>query len=185
MKSELPPLWITVPQLQHGFAPSQPISLILQLYTAPAWLNSICASPPPPHSSLLCLINGHRSPFTHCRLKGLTFWRTLSSEKERERETKHSKYHSLLSMETHRLHERIAVIQCPVVDAPSTIRSGCICWLSLASKPSVCPGSVPETDLYIRQSALLPRSERAVSLCFCFWKRQFAEGTASLARFLT
>lgn len=40
---------------------------------------------------------------------------------ERERETKHGKYHpfSLQSLETHRPHERIAVLQCPVVDAPS------------------------------------------------------------------
>ncbi len=66
-----------------------------------------------------------------------------------------------------------------------TVRSACICCLSLASKPPVCPGSVPETDLYIRQSSLLPRAERAVSLRFCFWKTRFAEGTTSLACFLT
>lgn len=124
------------------------------------------------------------------RLSLTVIWKAWLSEGHwdfRERETKHGKYHpfSLQSLETYRPHERIAVIQCPVVDAPSTVRSDCIRCFSLPCKPSVCPGSVPETDLYIRQSSLLLRAERAVSLRFCFWKTQFAVGTASLACFLT
>ncbi len=59
------------------------------------------------------------------RLSLTVVWKAWLSEghwvlRERERETKHGKYHpfSLQSLETHRPHERI-VLQCPVVDAPS------------------------------------------------------------------